>query len=140
MAWSIADDAKVTYISTAGNLGARGASGYTHSIVIDLQLTERLQYVCQSDWVNIQADAVNNGASNDQIGVNQYAFYSWNDCLKFGVRGEWWKSDGVSYYEVTGGINWFPIANLAIRPEVRYDFQPETRRLTTFGVDAYVTW
>ena len=132
-------------MSTAGDLGLRGTSGYTQSLVFDVTLTEDWQYVLQSDWVAIQADAVNAGVGNDQIGVNQYLFYTYNDCLTFGGRFEWWKSDGVSFFAATAGLNYKPHANVTIRPEYRYDWQgnlvnpvnnnPLTN-VSTFGIDA----
>ena len=66
----------------------------------------------------------------DTIGVNQYLFYWFNDCLGLGGRAEWWKSDqggfgSDSYYEITGGVNYKPMANLVIRPEVRYQWSPD---------------
>ena len=42
---------------------------------------------------------------------------------------EWWKSNTVtgestSFYELTGGINYKPHANVVIRPEIRYNWTP----------------
>ena len=127
--YSINDDLSLTYISTAGNLGFRGTQAYTHSIVMQAQMTNKLSYVLQSDFVHIGAGspgagAVPFGTGNDQIGINQYMFYSLSDCLSIGGRMEWWKTDSISYYEVTGGINYKPHANITLRPELRYDWTP----------------
>jgi hypothetical protein len=80
--------------------------------------------------------------------VNQYLFYTVNDCWKLGVRGEWFRDDdGVrlsgapirggglglaaadvagNYYEIAFGANWTPHANLNIRPELRMDWSDST--------------
>ncbi len=152
----VMDDVSVTYICTAGNLGWRG-DGYTHSMVVDANLTDNLEYVLQSDYVNTQLP---DGFDNDDIGVNQYLFYTLNDCVAVGSRLEWWKSnnDGVtgitqstSFYEVTFGLNYKPHANVVVRPEVRYDWTPSDVRFaagsggvdydeTVFGIDMILTY
>jgi hypothetical protein len=68
---------------------------------------------------------------------------------------EWWKSNRLtgemtSYYELTGGINYRPHANLTFRPEIRYDWTPsedaiddelgEDYNQVTFGIDAILTF
>lgn len=74
-------------------------------------------------------------------GVNQYLFYTINDCWKAGARVEWFRDDdgvrvgGVrpgqtiptsgfagNFYNLTAGLNWTPHANITVRPEVRYDW------------------
>ena len=136
-----------TYISTAGNFGTRsqGEDGYSHSLVFDVTLTNRLNYVLQSDLVGYD-DTAAQGA-NDQVGINQYLFYTLNDAWAFGSRMEWWKSDGQSYYEITYGMNYRPHANVVIRPEVRHDWTPTdggyvdgTDNATTFGIDCILTF
>jgi len=156
--YSVNDDLSLTYISTAGNLGFRGTQAYTHSIVMQAQMTSNLSYVLQSDFVHIgaaTAAAVGGpgvGTGDDQIGINQYMFYSLSDCLSIGGRAEWWKSDSISYYEVTGGINYKPHANITLRPEIRYDWTPNrvpdanrlypvgTNNVTTFSMDMIFTF
>lgn len=120
---SLSDDVSFTYISTAGNFGSRsqGESGYSHSLVFDVALSNDLNYVFQSDLVSIDS---NNGAvtANDQVGINQYLFYTLNDCWAVGGRVEWWRNDGFDYHQATVGVNYKPHANVVIRPEVRYDW------------------
>ncbi|MEK6239209.1 MAG: porin, partial [Planctomycetales bacterium] len=113
---SVSDDLTVTYISTAGNLGVRG-DGYSHSLVADWQVSDDLNYVVQSDFVSTNA-----AAANDQVGINQYLFYTVSDCVAVGGRLEWWKSDGTSVYGATYGINYRPAANLVLRPEIRHQW------------------
>ncbi len=125
---SLTDDVKLTYINTAGNLGWRG-DGYSHSIVIDTTLTEKWNYVFQSDV--LRADEF------DTVGINQYLFYTINDQIKAGTRVEWWKADGVSHQGASWGVNVTPLENLVFRPEVRHDWSPGANiDQTSFGVDA----
>jgi len=153
------DDVTATYILTAGDFGWRG-EGYTHSVVIDATVSDNLEYVLQSDFVD--ASNVPNSAGgvfdNDDIGINQYLFYALNDCWALGTRMEWWKSDFNSvsdadmrsYYELTGGINYKPHANVIVRPEVRYNWTPSEDAYfadwgvdfnqTVFGIDAIFTY
>lgn len=149
--YTFSDRASVTYVSTAGDFGARGKEAYSHSIVFNFNLTDRLDWIVQSDYVSILKDPNGNVPVNlnDQVGLNQYLFYTINDCWKAGVRAEWWHSDGASYNEVTAGINYKPHANVVIRPEYRYNFgnQPITNgvhtkanRISVFGVDAIITY
>lgn len=119
----VTDDVTATYILTAGNLGWIG-EGYTHSFVVDYKISDKWEYVFQSDLVGVD-DSVNSaGGHYDTIGVNQYLFYTINDCTKAGARVEWWKADGQSLYEMAYGINYKPMANLTLRPEVRYNWTP----------------
>ena len=62
---------------------------------------------------------------------------------------EWWKDDGISYYEATAGINFRPHANFVVRPEIRFDWCPTTNSpnlrytdgdRTIFGVDGVLTF
>jgi hypothetical protein len=144
--YSLGDDITLTYISTAGDFGFRGKDAYGHSIVLDVNVTENLNYVFQSDLLDINdlTSAGNQGAPENReenFGINQYLFYNWNDCLSFGGRMEWWKAEGNSYYALTGGINYRAAANLIVRPEVRHDWQPfDSFERTTFGMDAILTY
>lgn len=134
------DDIQFTYICTAGNLGWRGR-GYSHSALFVTTLTEKLQWVFQSDTLQATETGLLN---NHAFGINQYLLYTINDNVKAGGRCEWWRADGVSHYEVTGGLNLFPLCGgnrLAIRPELRHQWAPGFNvDQTIFGVDAYVTF
>ncbi len=152
---ALSDDATFTYILTAGNFGANG-DGYSHSIVLDVSLTEKLNYVFQSDLVDTNEDVLGDGGSTyHTIGVNQYLFYTLTDQLAVGGRGEWWKANGVSYYETTLGLNYKPMPNFIVRPEVRYQWSPAAESAfapmnpagipnlgdgAIFGVDAILTF
>jgi hypothetical protein len=153
VAATLTDAATLTYVLTAGNMGDDPANfysrgeGYTHSVVLDVDLTCNLKYVLQSDFVNLTTPV---GDRNDEYGVNQYLIYQLNNCWSFGSRMEWWKSDSgfdlggqfaapggtISYYEFTKGINYIPHPNVRVRPEVRYDWVPAADfDQTVFAVD-----
>ena len=107
-----ADSPRLNAIYALGAIG----DGYSHSIVVDVTPMENLNYVFQSDLVEID--------NYDTIGINQYLTYWIMDEIGVGVRAEWWKADGVSYYQATGGINLKPIPNVTLRPEVRWQWSP----------------
>ena len=148
---ALSDDMTVTYISTAGNFGVRsaGRQGHSHSFVVDMQLTEKLNYVIQSDLLRV------NGTGEDNVGLNQYLIYDVCDCFALGARVEWWKGDGVtgyapfgsvvgagshSYYETTVGANVKLTDKVMVRPELRYDWSPSLGyEESTFGIDVIVT-
>nr|MBA3481014.1 outer membrane beta-barrel protein [Pirellulales bacterium] len=135
----LADDVTFTYLNTYGNFGWRdGGSGsgdesYSHSMVLTAGLTDRLQYIAQSDLL----DTNNPGVSEfETIGLNQYLIFKHNDLVSSGGRIEWWKADGVSYYEATGGVNLHALDNLVFRPEFRHDWAPAAGiDEDTFAVD-----
>ncbi|GAB5443806.1 MAG: porin [Fuerstiella sp.] len=129
------DNVTFTYISTAGNFGARAggpdSDGYSHSLLFDVAVTDNLNYIFQSDVVRWGTD--------DDVGINQYLIYSINDKIGVGTRVEWWKNEGASQYAATFGVNVRPMDNLILRPEIRHDWHlPGTQ--TTFGMDAILTF
>ncbi len=125
--YALTDNVTLSYMMCAGNLGWRG-EGYNHSLVFDFHVTDKLNYVVQSDWVETTGWYTVNDVfvadSYDDVGVNQYLFYELNDCWKLGGRFEWWKRDGASAYEATAGVNWRPHPNFVLRPEIRYNWGP----------------
>jgi Putative beta-barrel porin-2, OmpL-like. bbp2 len=142
------DDVTFTYMSTAGNLGWRSndQDGYSQSLVGDVTMSDNVEYVIQSDYVQTQSGFY-------AIGVNQYLFYTVSDCLKAGGRFEWFKTDNfspndsVSYYEATLGVNYKPHANVVVRPEVRWDWTNAENTInipnydeTVFAIDAIFTF
>ena len=143
---TLIDDVKFIYICTAGNFGARGKDAYSHSMVFDFTLTDHLTYVLQSDLVRVNKNPNGTRSRDREVGVNQYLFYTYNDCIKFGARFEWWKADtptdgGSSNYEFTYGVNIRPHANLIIRPEIRHDWSPAANfREDIFAVDVIATF
>lgn len=149
--YTINDNAAFTYISTAGNFGWRGDDAYSHSLVLDMSLTDNLNWVVQSDLLR------SDQTGEDNVGLNQYFLYSVNDCLGLGARVEWWKGDvltgyaphggvlpaagSLSYYAATFGANIRPHANVIVRPEVRIDWSPAADYDESyFAVDAIFTF
>ena len=140
----LGDDITATYITTFGKLRSSIGDGYSHSIVLDFALTDNLNYVFQSDLLNASV------GDFETIGINQYLFYTINDRVALGARAEWWKADGDSIGAVTAGVNFRPCANLIIRPELRYQWDPGTQNNAAldptsnqkgiFGVDAILTF
>ncbi|MCB9941510.1 MAG: porin [Planctomycetaceae bacterium] len=134
--YALSDDVSLTYMSTYGDFGFLGNGrndSYSHSVVVDFALTDNLNYVFQSDM--IKADVY------DTVGINQYLFYTLNDCAAVGTRVEWWKNDGVSYNAATFGLNYRPHANLVFRPEIKHEWVPGLDLdQTIFGIDMIVTY
>jgi len=149
-----------------------------YSLVWTRNFTSRFTYVLQHDLGN-QNDAITaRGGGAQWYGINQYLFYKLNCCWTAGMRIEWFRDDdgfvvttarpgnadnGASFpgnfYEITLGLNYKPNSNLAIRPEVRwdwYDGQPNqsvtnppvtspynagtANNQLTFGVDLVTQW
>ena len=135
---SLTDDVTFTYISTAGDFGARGNNGYSHSLVFDFTLSDRLNYILQSDLVSVDP---NGGGHDDDVGINQYLLYTLNDCWRVGSRLEWWKDEGRSHYSITGGVNYRPTASVVVRPEIRHNWAPSfNQNRTIFGIDTIFTF
>lgn len=151
--FGIGDNVTFTHIITAGDFGWIG-DGYSQSIVIDVALSDKLNYVFQSDLLNsdnrvtdMNGDLIGFTNGNETVGINQYLIYSLNDCVGIGGRAEWWKSNGDSVYAITGGVNYRPTPNLVVRPEVRYQWNPgvndagiDSEGDTIFGIDAILTF
>jgi hypothetical protein len=140
-AYDVADDVTFTYMNTYGNFGWRDGgskNSYDHSMVLTVGLTDNLQYIAQSDMIRTD----NPGVSEfDTVGLVQYLIYKHNDFVSTGGRVEWWKADGVSFYEATGGFNFHVLSNLVIRPEVRQDWAPGIGLdEDSFLVDAILTY
>jgi hypothetical protein len=150
------DSVKYTYLCTAGDLGWRG-DGYSHSNVLDFTLSKKWEYVLQSDLLTASANANQTSTPNAlSYGVNNYLFYTINDCWKWGTRAEWWKSNTTqvpemaSFYEVATGLNYKVNANFTVRPEVKWNWTGSQDAWnnatggkfndTLFGMDAIYTF
>ncbi len=140
---TLTENASVTYALTAGTR-ARGDKGYGHSVVFDVALSDRLQWICQNDF--------NTYTNLKTLGVNNYFFYTINDCLALGTRMEWWRRKSAAgnnsdLYELTAGLNIRPCANMVLRPEIRWDWDkdgvlinPGDNNKLGFGIDVVTTW
>jgi hypothetical protein len=138
------DDWNLTYTTVGGvfNSGKYGdpmgsqnrESGYMHSIVNQYTLSDRWQYITQSDVLTSTNQT--GGTERNTYGLNQYLIYRLNECWAVGTRFEWWSvsrdseafggapgaQSRVDVYDLTLGLNYRPHANLIVRPEVRYDW------------------
>lgn len=102
---------------------------YFQSLVAQLQISEKLKGVLESDY-GVQEDQIAPGINSTWYGVNGYLFYDLTDNLAAGVRAEWFDdNNGVrvtgipgSYYQMTFGLNWSPCNCMMIRPEIRWDW------------------
>jgi hypothetical protein len=155
MSVDVTDCLNVTYALTYGDFGFEDGGdgsdndGYSHSIVVDWIINSNWEYVFQTDYIR-NDDFLN--ANDELFSVNQYLYYTVNDCWKFGVRAEYFDDPRFQdeAYEVTLGANYKPHANVVIRPEVRFNefgdgvIDPDTavqqRDTALFGVDAIFTF
>ena len=153
----VTDNLTLIYASTAGRFGearndGAGERGYMQSIVADYAVTDSLQYIFQTDWLDTEgADGSN---FRDTYGINQYLIKTINDCWAVGTRFEWWApkngdaSSRSDVFDLTFGVNYRPHANVVIRPEIRWDWdsdrvaglQNDAASQTTFGIDSIVTF
>jgi hypothetical protein len=159
----LGENVTATYACTAGNIGfGTNASGYSHSVVVDVPLTERLNYVFQTDYIDYDGIVTSGESLVGQpgaalllrrYGVNNYWFYEINDCLDAGLRFEWFNAEegpaaGRSdLYALTFGLNYQPHPNLRIRPEVRWNQDDDAFTVNTddndevgFGMDMILTF
>jgi len=147
---NINDDVTLGYTTCVGNFGLRSAGefGYSQTLLLIANLSDKVTYVAQSD-IAVSEGFVNDPTFNaEDYGIVNYLLYTVNDCWKAGGRIEWWKSNTVtgestSFYELTGGVNYKPHANVVIRPEMRYDWSPTEfggYNRGIFGIDAIFTF
>jgi hypothetical protein len=138
--YELNDNVTFTYLNTYGNFGWRGGKdSYSHSMVLTANVTDKLQYIAQSDVLDATDNP--NAGQTETVGINQYLIYAYNDVLGIGGRAEWWKQDGTSYNEITGGVNIKALSNLVFRPEVRHDWSPGADiDQTAVAIDAILTY
>ena len=163
VSFAVCEDITLIYATTIGRFGAlplgSPEKGYMHSIVADVTLTEKLQYIFQSDLLDSE-DSFDNPA-RETFGINQYLIYTLSDCLALGGRFEWYNQNGVylndngtpnnpnddfrqesDIFALTLGLNAKPCANVIVRPEIRWDWDDDFLvgladgdEQTTFGID-----
>lgn len=143
--YDVNDFVTFTYLASAGDFGFRGDNAYNHSVVMEVTLTDNLDYAAQSDYVEGTDSFGIPGLDVEEYGLVQYLYWQLTDTWSVGGRAEWWKSNGPtgnaqSYYEVTGGLNWQPLPNVVFRPEVRYDWTPGETNFTNNVAPNYNQW
>jgi hypothetical protein len=102
---------------------------FIQSVVANLQLTDRWNYVFEWTLENDKADTNHAG----YYGINQELFYKLNNHWNVGARYEWlhFYGNGSDRYEnikaadsvnsLTLGLNWKPTSYFTLKPEIRYD-------------------
>jgi hypothetical protein len=109
-----------------------------YSWLVDLPITCRLEYVFHH-WLGFQETGALGGDDAYWYGIDQYLYYTINDCWKAGARFEWFRDeDGTrvglnrvsnlnnppfigNFWSLSAGVNWTPTSNLIVRPELRWD-------------------
>ena len=150
---SSATRSSFTYITTVGDFGARG----DECLLAQPALRRRSQrfkwnWVIQSDFLNVDS------TGEENIGLNQYLFYTLSDAVSLGARLEWWQGDDITgyaphggvpsaepgsqdYFEATIGANFKFARNFTLRPEIRYDWSDDLDYDETIaGVDLVFTF
>ncbi len=108
---------------------------YMQSIVCDVTLTEKMNYVFQTDFQTRTPNRAVGGAFK-QYGIVNYLTREVTDKWAAGLRYEWFYAGenvapplglpaitpGKHYHDLTLGLNWTPRDNFLVKPEVRYDF------------------
>jgi hypothetical protein len=102
-----------------------------YSLVIQQKLGQCWQYAIQHDYASEPGAGVD-GTVASWYGVNQYLYYTINDCWKAGMRFEWFRDENGSrvqsvhrtadYFELSSGLNWTPNDRVCVRPELRWDW------------------
>lgn len=131
------EDSNQAGLPNTGNGGFANRTRY--SFIIDVLPTEKIEYTFHH-WLGFQEDGKPGGGTAMWYGIDQYLTYKLSDKLKAGLRFEWFDDvDGTrvgldrpanpnvpplpgNYYSITTGLNWSPMSNLTVRPELRYDF------------------
>lgn len=168
--WQATDKTNLVYSVIAGDLGWRG-DGSINSWILSQQWAKKFMTVHQFDVLAtnltvsaggvprqgpFQADfntAAGGYIAQNSIGFINYAFYELTPKTKAGTRFEIYYPDGVEYYTWTYGVNYKPIANMVIRPEVRHMWSSNHNQYsgaggsnislfnqTVVGVDAIITF
>ncbi len=134
----------------AGNPGS-DSNGYFHTILFTWDINDNWSYVCQSNFVD---NDLLLGSTLDTITWNNYLFYTINDCWKVGARFEYFKDPRIpvdrvatnansEVYDFTVGVNYKPMANVVVRPELRWDDYNQNSGLRDtflFGIDTVITY
>lgn len=98
-----------------------GTDNYFHSLTAGYDITKKLSYGFQWNYSDVRY----RGQSDHDYsyGIANYLIYQFNDRWGVGFRTDWLKGtyDG-ELSEYTIGLNWKPLRNVSIRPEVRYDY------------------
>jgi hypothetical protein len=136
----IEDEVSINYAVSMGDLGDRG-EGYAHSVYAELEIEDEIYYGIETVLVETNSGTLGHG---HHLGLVNSLNTSITDELAAGVRIEWWKAQGKSYYDLTFGLNIKPRECITIRPEVRTDWGAATTRgevdQSVFAIDVILTY
>lgn len=127
-----------------------------YSLLAGLNPTCNIEYVFHH-WYGVQNDGQPFGGAALWYGIDQYLYYRMTEKWRAGARFEWFRDDdgtriGLnrpsnpnkppfpgSAYSLALGLNWTPIPNVLIRPEIRADWFTGNvaRQPYNDGVDDY---
>jgi len=138
--WTSPD--KWTSLSLAVHTGNEDPAGQRnrtmYSLVFSRYVTDRLKYVFQHDLGTEDNAATlgNSRVDGNWYSINQYLIYQLNCTTSLGLRVEWFRDEnstrvfnapadvvqGSNYTELTLGMNWKPLEQVVVRPELRWDW------------------
>ena len=137
----LTDDINITSTLIGGRFADKANAserGIMSSTVASIQLTQKLAYIFQTDYLDTE-DAAGNTV-RETFGINQYFIREFGDRFSVGARLEWWNVNASStgfygdnatvtdlpgdldVYAITLGMNIRPHANIIFRPEIRWDW------------------
>lgn len=109
----------------------------SYSLVLTHHLTDDWRYIFQHDFGYQQNGAPFSLETATWYGINQYLIGDLTECLSAGTRFEWFRDHnnarvlgvpaaGGNYFNFTVGLNWRPMKNMVVRPELRWDWSDVT--------------
>ncbi len=117
----------------------QSANRTRYSYLLGLKPTAELEYVFHH-WLGFQEDGTASGSTAWWYGIDQYLYYRLTDQVRLGGRFEWFRDEegtrvGLNrpanpnvppfpgnFYSLSAGINYLPVPNLVLRPEIRSDW------------------
>lgn len=121
-----------------------------YSLIQTVNLGGRAQYVFHH-WLGTQEAGSPDGGNALWTGIDQYLYYTIDDCWRGALRLEWFRDDdgtrvGLNrngnphnppfvgnFWSLSAGLNYLPYSNLMFRPEVRTDWFDGTAGQRPFG-------
>ncbi len=116
-----------------------------YNVIVTRQVGCKLTLIAQWDWgrdTDVEGTTISDEhlrfmgwEETEWYGSMVQAVYEISPCLSAGVRAEWMRdddnirivpvgafADGANYWEITAGLNYRPMPNLLVRPELRWDW------------------
>ena len=130
-------------VTTGDDSNSAVAGAYSnrtrYSWIVSVPLSCKTEYVFHH-WLGFQKNGAADGSTSKWYGIDQYLYYTINDCMKAGLRFEWFRDqEGTrvglnrpsnpnvppfagNFYSLSLGLNWKPRENIVLRPEIRGDW------------------